>query len=333
MGWQAIAGMEEFIKMLTFKVIVAASVSAALGALFVVAELFTGGAVQGVSASELGYGYGYGYGYIKSAHTEIQFANNTVAPCFSGTPPCFGQVVPAGSIVHDKATLTSSDATLDPTGFVVFGFYDGNAHCSLDRATSHETVTVGGSGGVTTAESSNTAPLAAGDYSYKAVYFPDPAAQARGFRRTPAECESLLAVGVGVDGEGVDTVIHFADHSEVPCFATACVGRVAPAGSVVHDEATVTSSSNDLTPTGTIRFAFYEGELNCSLDRATSHEEVALSGTGGVATAETSNTVPLTPGDYSYRAIYVPDSAAVDHGFRSTPSACEPLEVSAAKSS
>jgi hypothetical protein len=122
----------------------------------------------------------------------------------------------------------------------------------------------------------------------------------------------------------ISTIVHFRDHTPVPPFQG---GQLAPAGSVVHDNATVTSSVASVTPTGTVRFAFFAGNLNCSGQRPPRLEQVALSGSGGVATAESSNVGPLAAGNYSYRAMYIPDQAAIEKGFESVTSACEQLGV------
>jgi hypothetical protein len=129
------------------------------------------------------------------AATVIHYSNHTPLPCFKGAPPCNEQVAPAWSEVHDLATVTSSIASITPTGAVNFAFFAGTAHCT-GRATSVERVAVVAANGLGTAESSETAPLAPGHYSYKAVYFPDAAAKELGLKTMPAPCEQLLVRGV-----------------------------------------------------------------------------------------------------------------------------------------
>jgi hypothetical protein len=124
----------------------------------------------------------------------------------------------------------------------------------------------------------------------------------------------------------VTTVIHLPDHTPVTCSDPACGGQIAPVNSVVHDKATLASNQASKTPTGSVRFAYFPGRLNCTGSPATL-QLVALAGGAGVTTAESSSTVPLAAGDYSYRVQYVPDAAAIALGFVPLPSRCEPLRV------
>jgi hypothetical protein len=101
------------------------------------------------------------------------------------------QVAPVASLVHDQATVTSSDAAKTPTGSVTFAWFAGNLHCSSRKPTSLQTVALAGGAGVTTTESSSVGLLAAGDYSYRAQYVPDAAARELGFVPTTSACEQL----------------------------------------------------------------------------------------------------------------------------------------------
>jgi len=120
--------------------------------------------------------------------TSVHLPDHTPAPCIvSG---CRAQGAPVGAVVHDQATVTSNDAAKTPTGSARFAYYAGNLGCSGAPA-SIEVVVLSGAGNVTTAESSSTAPLTAGDYSYRTQYLPDAAAKALGFVTTPGPCEGL----------------------------------------------------------------------------------------------------------------------------------------------
>ncbi len=260
-----------------------------------------------------------------TAWTEIHSSDHTRFPCFEGTWPCNGQVAQAGSVVHDLATITSSVTGSTPTGKVTFARFVGDLHCTT-KPFSLESVAVSGSGRVATAESSNIGPLVPGDYSYKAVYFPDAAAKKLGFKTKPANCEQLrVAEPLKPTAK---TVIHYADHKPLACYDVGCIGQVAPAGSVVHDLATIYSGDPTKTPTGVFTFAWFTGDMECTTTPV-SLESVAVSGSGGVATAESSNTVPLPAGSYSYKAVYFPDAAAKALGLGRTPAECEQLGIQA----
>lgn len=99
-------------------------------------------------------------------------------------------MVPAGTRVHDLAIVTSNDPTKTPTGGVSFSYFEGRGHCG-GNPTKVEKKVLRGRDGVTTAESSNTSPLAKGDYSYQAKYVPNNAAKALGFSAQTSKCEPL----------------------------------------------------------------------------------------------------------------------------------------------
>jgi hypothetical protein len=256
-----------------------------------------------------------------TAVTDIHYADHSLPPCFN--IGCLHRVAPQGSVVHDSVVVTSSNPGLDPTGDVTFRWFTDTADCN-GSAFSDESVALTVAGGVGTAESSNVGPLIAGKYSYKAIYFPDTAAQALGFATTPAICEQLTVIKVKVT-----TIIHFADHTVVPCNGPGCILQVAPDGSVVHDNITVNSGFSNRTPTGTVEVAFFAGGLHCGGVTPTFETItlVAPSIPKNITTAETSDVGPLAPGDYSYRAKYWPDAAAVSKGLGSSVGPCEQLLV------
>lgn len=114
-------------------------------------------------------------------------------PCSSLS--CIGQIAPAGDTVWD--TVKVSDGRGLPTGSVSFWYFVGTAHCDT-RPVSKETVALNGPIAFNTTGASSTpvGPLAPGDYSYRAFYTPDAAAQALGIKATPGECEQLRVEGI-----------------------------------------------------------------------------------------------------------------------------------------
>jgi len=88
--------------------------------------------------------------------------------------------VDAGSTVHDKVTVSGSFGT--PSGTVDFTFFT-SGDCTTGGSTQNNVALVAG-----TAESSSTAALAAGSYSYQAHYDGD-----TNYSATDSACEPLIA--------------------------------------------------------------------------------------------------------------------------------------------
>jgi hypothetical protein len=107
----------------------------------------------------------------------------------------------------------------------------------------------------------------------------------------------------------VTTAIHDAQHNVI---------TEAPAGTVVHDQATVAGDAAVGTPTGTVAFTVYS-DLQCS-GGATPAGTVAL--VNGVA--EPSDTAPQTSAGISFRAHYTGDT-----NYAAADSVCEPLSAKA----
>src|SRR5439155_706277 len=125
--------------------------------------------------------------------------------------------VPAGSTVHDKATVSGSFGT--PTGTVTFTFFTASSTCT-GTSVGSGTVTLDASG--VAHPSASQGPLSAGSYSFIAHYNGDP-----NYTATDSPCEPLT---VTARTPTVATEIHNASHAVVTSV---------PAGSTVHDKATV----------------------------------------------------------------------------------------------
>jgi hypothetical protein len=78
--------------------------------------------------------------------------------------------VPAGTSVYDTATVTGSAAAITPTGTVTYNFYPNSTGTGTPSSTQMVTLNANG----TVPNSPPTGTLAAGSYSYVAVYSGDP---------------------------------------------------------------------------------------------------------------------------------------------------------------
>lgn len=79
-------------------------------------------------------------------------------------------------------------------------------------------------------------------------------------------------------------------------------------------------------PTGTVTFASFAG-LNCTGLPAMAKVAVIPSGVRNMAKADSPFHGPLAAGNYSFKAIYDPDAAAMALGIKSTPAPCLNLWV------
>jgi hypothetical protein len=199
--------------------------------------------------------------------------------------------VPANSVIHDEATVTGAGPT--PTGTIDFDFF---TEGTCDGTPTTE-AGVALSGGV--AESTATAPLLPGSYSYLAHYGGD-----ANYAPDDGVCEPF---SVDLFASTVTTQVHDVAHTDV-------TNGSVPANSVIHDEATVTGSGP--TPTGTIDFDFFT-DGTCS---GTPTTESGVTLTGGVA--ESSATAALSAGSYSYLAHYSGDA-----NYGPDDGVCEPFSV------
>ena len=208
--------------------------------------------------------------------------------------------LPLGSSVFDTATVTPTPATFTPTGSVTYTFFPDN-DCTGTGT--------GAGGGALVAgipPNSNTeGPLAAGSYSFQAIYSGD-----TNFAGSTSACEPLT---INAGTTTTATVIKSSPGG------TTVTGAL-PLGSSVFDTSTVTPTPAGFTPTGSVAYTFFP-DNDCS-GTGTGAGGGAL--VGGVP--PNSNTEgPLAAGSYSFRAVFTPG----DTNFTGSTSACEPLTVSA----
>src|SRR5207245_2633373 len=205
--------------------------------------------------------------------------------------------VPAGTTVHDKATVSGSFGT--PTGTVTFTFFTTSSTCTGTSVASG-TVTLDASG--VAHPSASQGPLSAGSYSFIAHYNGDP-----NYTATDSPCEPLEVTALTRTAPRVNY-----NHSNT-------VFAAVRAGTTVHDKPTV--SGRFRTPTATVTFTFFTPSRTCTGSSVAS----------GTATLDASLfpypspfQSPLSAGSYSFIAHYNGDP-----NYTATDSPCEPLEVTA----
>src|SRR5437870_3876850 len=203
--------------------------------------------------------------------------------------------VPAGTTVHDKATVSGAFGT--PTGTVTFTFFTTSSACT-GASVGSGTVTLDASG--VAHPSASQGPLTAGSYSFKAAYSGD-----ANYTTGDSPCEPLTVTALTPT---VATEIHDASHAAVTSV---------PAGTTVHDKATVSGAFG--TPTGTVTFTFFTTSSACT-GASVGSGTVTLDASG-VAHPSTSQG-PLSAGSYSFIAHY-----SGDLNYTATDSPCEPLTV------
>src|SRR5207245_2309577 len=148
--------------------------------------------------------------------------------------------VPAGTTVHDKATVSGSFGT--PTGTVTFTFFTASSACT-GASVGSGTVTLDASG--VAHPSASQGPLSAGSYSFIAHYNGD-----LNYTPTDSPCEPLTVSALTPTAL---TEIHDASHTPVV---------TVPAGTTVHDKATLAGAFG--TPTGTVTFTFFTASSACT---------------------------------------------------------------------
>jgi hypothetical protein len=213
-----------------------------------------------------------------------------------------GSSVPLGSVVHDKATVETTVNPIPAGSTVTFQFFT-NGECSGDPHSVENVALTGGSTSESV-ESSATAPLPAGSYSYKAKFNSGNTSQVPD---ADSDCEPFTVL------KGTPTVtteLHTADESVVAS------GGSVPLGTSMHDKATV-SGIAAFTPTGTVTFTFYNNG-SCE-GTGTDAGTVAL--VAGVA-HPSSAFGPLAAGSYSFKAHY-----SGDDNYNEADSDCEPFTV------
>ena len=178
-----------------------------------------------------------------------------------------------GSSAYDTAAV-SGVAGFTPTGSVTYKFFT-NSACTAPPATT-QTVTISGG---SVPNSSTTAQLGAGSYSYDAGYGGD-----NNYGTSTSSCEPFTVVKAS------------------PTISTLASPKVATAGTqvTVMDTATLAGAA---APTGSVTFTLYS-DGNCTVAVS------GVSGSGIVSSSAASFSVAWTPpaaGTYSWKATYSGD--------------------------
>ena len=212
-----------------------------------------------------------------------------------------------GESVYDTATVTGT-AGFTPTGTVTYNFYNtATPAYGTTAPVTTQTVTLTATGAVP--NSADTAALAAGSYSYIAVYSGD-----SNYNGSRSDVEPLTIVKANTS---TATVIKDATTNGTPTGAL---------GESVYDTATVTGTAG-FTPTGTVTYNFYNTATPAYGTTApVTTQTVTLTATGAVPNS--ADTAALAAGSYSYIAVYSGDS-----NYNGSRSDVEPLTIAKANTS
>ena len=184
-----------------------------------------------------------------------------------------------GESVHDTATVTASPSGFTPTGTVTYEFFT-----TINGTGSHTDQVVTLAGGVVP-NSANTAALAAGAYSYVAIYSGD-----SHYKGSTGAVEPLTV------------------SKASPTFTTTQTPTTATAGSVtVSDVATFSGGFNH---TGTITFDL-QNASNVEVPGYTQQTDTVTAGSNTYSA--TNETVSLAAGTYHWHVVYSGD--ANNNGF------------------
>src|SRR6266566_4039344 len=202
-----------------------------------------------------------------------------------------------GTSAYDAATMSTS-GTLVATGTVSYTFYT-NGGCTGAGSTAG-TVLLMSTGAVPI--SNTDGPLAAGSYSFRAVYSGD-----TNYAGSTSPCEPF---SVNIGPSATSTTVF--DASTNAPWSGSEVG-----GASAYDTGTV-SGVPGVTPTGTVSYTFYTNG-GCTGTGA-SAGTVTLTSVGAVPKSNTEGS--LAPGLYSFRAVYSGDT-----NYTGSTSLCEPFSL------
>jgi hypothetical protein len=223
-------------------------------------------------------------------------ANSSTATTIHNATHSAVTSVALGTTVHDSATVSGTSFGT-PTGSVTFTFFTASDQCTGASVGAGTVTLVSGVAHPSTSQG----PLAAGAYSFRASYSGD-----GNYNASTSPCEPLTVTKAN---SSTATDIHNATHSVV---------TNVPAGTTVHDKATVTGISG-FVPTGSVTFTFYTASNQCT-GASVGAGTVTLDASG-VAHPSTSQG-PRAAGSYSFKAVYGGDS-----NYNGSTGPCEPLTV------
>jgi hypothetical protein len=206
----------------------------------------------------------------------------------STNEPWKGTELP-GAQAYDTSSIGGTVSGFTPTGSVTYDFY-ASANCTGPVTSSTGTLSSGVPG-----NSSTTASLGGGAYSYEAQYNGD-----SNYQSSSSTCETFTvsqqepSLVTTVDDVSTGTGWTGDEVTGAAAFDTAVIGDLArgPAGVV--------------EPSGTVTYSFYSGNETCSGSAST--QEVTVNAATG-AVPPTSDTAALEAGLYSYKAVYSGDAS------------------------
>jgi Bacterial Ig-like domain (group 3) len=219
----------------------------------------------------------------------------------TNAPPIGTEVT--GASFFDTATVSGQQASFVPTGTVTYNFFT-NGSCTapaVANGTFPQTVTLTSTGAVP--QSNFTGPLAAGSYSFQAIYSGD-----TNYNGSISACEPFSLAKAST--QTATSVVNESGGTSV--------------GASFHDTATVTGQQANIVPTGTVTYSFFTNG-GCTAPPA-STQTVTLNANGTVP--DSASTGPLAAGDYSFQATY-----SGDPNYLGSTSACEPFSVGTTASS
>ncbi|HWF15525.1 MAG TPA: hypothetical protein VG244_05035 [Acidimicrobiales bacterium] len=229
--------------------------------------------------------------------------STTVDDASTGAPWSGDEAV--GATAYDTAIVSPTTVGAAPlSGTVTYKLFS-NGSC--DGPGAAQTVTLNADG--TVPHSPTTLPLAAGNYSYDAVYNGDSNYAAS----LVGSCEPF---NVAQTTPTITTVV-FDAATNAPWAGTEV------AGSTAYDTSTLSGTATGLDPTGTVTYTFFPNGTCAAPGTA---ETVTIAG-GVVPNSPTTLTLPA--GHYSYDAVYSGD----DNYSPSAVGACEPFSVVVSTSS
>jgi hypothetical protein len=230
-----------------------------------------------------------------SSTTGAAVNDNTTQATWSGTEV-------TGASAYATADVTASEGPT-ATGTVGYNFFE-NATCSGEPATG-DNVTLAGDGSVP--PSSATVALAAGSYSFDAVYSGD-----GNYDGSTSGCEPFV---VSAASSTTANVVN--DNATSSAWSGSEI-----TGASAYDTSSVTGT-HGFTPSGTVTYAFFENDICLGLPISAS--TVTLNGDGSVPVSTGSG--PLGAGFYSFDAHY-----SGDGNDQPSASACAPFSVAHAPS-
>ena len=215
-------------------------------------------------------------------YTVGQLTSSTVSSPSSSTAAL-------GGTNTDGATVTGSDADVDPTGTVTFyecGPTASATPCTSSSWTQFDTESLSGSANPDTVTSASFTPSATGTWCFAAVY--------------------------GGDGNYTGS----SDGSTDECFTVGSAGSSTTStptnssitlGGTNTDGATVTGSDADVDPTGTVNF--YEcgptaSATPCTSSSWTQFDTESLSGSANPDTVTSASFTPSATGTWCFAAVY-----------------------------